>query len=44
MYKHLAEKGVTNTGSIRSVIWNMKKDGKVVARDDRYVAANMNLL
>ena len=40
IYKALAEKGITNTNSIRSVVWTLKKGGKIVARGDRYYAAS----
>ncbi len=36
MYALLAEKGITNAGSVRSVVWNLKKTGRAVVRGDRY--------
>lgn len=36
IYRRLSEFGVSNEASIRSVVWNLKKAGKVVAVADCY--------
>jgi len=39
LYELLAHDGVINNGSIRSVVWTHKKNGRVVAKGDRYYLA-----
>lgn len=40
LYDALAERGVTNNrASVRSVVWTLKKSGKIVPNNDRYFVA-----
>lgn len=39
IYAALAQKGVTNKASIRSVVWSLKKAHRIAPYGDRYFAA-----